>query len=545
MSGSRDLSTADCTPERTLVHRHGGPTGHLSQQTHAGPLAQSLSSSRDPSPGAAAQDQGCAPLSEHLTPEEDAMLASLMQTHTERCKWVEIAKHMPGRVAKQCRDRWVNQINPTVSLYEQRGFDMSDLASSGAPLRLYAPRASTNRKKKRSAECDEDGSSANKQKIYHVLRPHIHENMATLHMSDQSRHPQQPAMPIPAEGADTGGGRRSSGALPSGSSRYLCYDPLLDTLCGIDTFSSDILTPTHCGKQGREPTDRSGLAIDRGSSHECMDAAQLVLATPLTDGLMRFMAQQMIESCRPTSSCATVEWREEGNRRMFVMRIAGRDTGIVEVTSPTKPFLEMAFLSATHWADVLARPLSNEGEPSPSSLPDTDRRAPLPSTHKDAARRRAASDETMRQICSGRADDHSLKSQRATGEIRDSQVISGSSAVGRQLWRTASVFSPPSTAPPCRTQTTHSVRSVVAPFADMMAARPRPRLGRKGRKVTGAQAEKACMVVAICPSAFSSHTKRPGRPMRMRAWRPWKRKSRAWRRRTTTTPETWRRPGCR
>jgi hypothetical protein len=29
--------------------------------------------------------------------------------------WIEIAKHMPERTARQCRDRWSNYLSPTVS----------------------------------------------------------------------------------------------------------------------------------------------------------------------------------------------------------------------------------------------------------------------------------------------------------------------------------------------------------------------------------------------------------------------------------------------
>mmetsp|Transcript_9683 Transcript_9683/g.27915 ORF Transcript_9683/g.27915 Transcript_9683/m.27915 type:complete len:582 (-) Transcript_9683:96-1841(-) len=47
------------------------------------------------------------------TAEEDATLAGLVQTLGAR-KWSEIAKRMPGRIGKQCRERWHNHLNPNV-----------------------------------------------------------------------------------------------------------------------------------------------------------------------------------------------------------------------------------------------------------------------------------------------------------------------------------------------------------------------------------------------------------------------------------------------
>ena len=29
-------------------------------------------------------------------------------------KWSEIAKHVPGRVGKQCRERWFNNLDPSI-----------------------------------------------------------------------------------------------------------------------------------------------------------------------------------------------------------------------------------------------------------------------------------------------------------------------------------------------------------------------------------------------------------------------------------------------
>jgi hypothetical protein len=46
--------------------------------------------------------------------EEDDQLASLVETYGTRC-WDLIASHMPGRTARQCRDRWKFYVCPSVN----------------------------------------------------------------------------------------------------------------------------------------------------------------------------------------------------------------------------------------------------------------------------------------------------------------------------------------------------------------------------------------------------------------------------------------------
>jgi hypothetical protein len=46
---------------------------------------------------------------------EDEMLISLVGGR-EKVNWGEIAKDMPGRSARQCRDRWSNYLSPKISL---------------------------------------------------------------------------------------------------------------------------------------------------------------------------------------------------------------------------------------------------------------------------------------------------------------------------------------------------------------------------------------------------------------------------------------------
>jgi hypothetical protein len=47
-------------------------------------------------------------------PEEDAKLLQLVNEHGAK-KWTFLATHLPGRVDKQLRERWHNQLNPAVS----------------------------------------------------------------------------------------------------------------------------------------------------------------------------------------------------------------------------------------------------------------------------------------------------------------------------------------------------------------------------------------------------------------------------------------------
>ena len=44
-------------------------------------------------------------------PEEDSLLVLYKQSGGN---WAEVAEHIPGRTAKQCRERWCNHINPDI-----------------------------------------------------------------------------------------------------------------------------------------------------------------------------------------------------------------------------------------------------------------------------------------------------------------------------------------------------------------------------------------------------------------------------------------------
>jgi hypothetical protein len=46
--------------------------------------------------------------------QEDVALEALIKQYGSR-NWKDISSRMPGRIGKQCRERWVNHLNPEVS----------------------------------------------------------------------------------------------------------------------------------------------------------------------------------------------------------------------------------------------------------------------------------------------------------------------------------------------------------------------------------------------------------------------------------------------
>jgi hypothetical protein len=48
------------------------------------------------------------------TAEEDATVERLVGEYGAK-KWSLIASHLPGRIGKQCRERWHNHLNPNIS----------------------------------------------------------------------------------------------------------------------------------------------------------------------------------------------------------------------------------------------------------------------------------------------------------------------------------------------------------------------------------------------------------------------------------------------
>ena len=47
------------------------------------------------------------------TVEEDDLVKTLVDQHGPS-KWTFIAEHLPGRIGKQCRERWHNHLNPHI-----------------------------------------------------------------------------------------------------------------------------------------------------------------------------------------------------------------------------------------------------------------------------------------------------------------------------------------------------------------------------------------------------------------------------------------------
>jgi hypothetical protein len=48
-----------------------------------------------------------------FSPAEDLRLCEIVD-YLGHQNWVEVAVHMPGRNARQCRERWMNYVNPTI-----------------------------------------------------------------------------------------------------------------------------------------------------------------------------------------------------------------------------------------------------------------------------------------------------------------------------------------------------------------------------------------------------------------------------------------------
>lgn len=49
------------------------------------------------------------------TPDEDKLVREIVhKIGIEHIKWAEVAAHLPGRIGKQCRERWGNHLDPTI-----------------------------------------------------------------------------------------------------------------------------------------------------------------------------------------------------------------------------------------------------------------------------------------------------------------------------------------------------------------------------------------------------------------------------------------------
>jgi len=59
-----------------------------------------------------------------FTPFEDSILLRIMNVGQE-VSWSRVAEYIPGRTARQCRDRWVNYLNPNIEKKEWNSDDDS------------------------------------------------------------------------------------------------------------------------------------------------------------------------------------------------------------------------------------------------------------------------------------------------------------------------------------------------------------------------------------------------------------------------------------
>ncbi|KAH6774421.1 myb domain protein 118 [Perilla frutescens var. hirtella] len=67
------------------------------------------------------------------TPEEDGLLVELVEKHGVR-KWSSIAQMLPGRIGKQCRERWHNHLKPNIK--KDRWSEEEDMVLIEAHQRL-------------------------------------------------------------------------------------------------------------------------------------------------------------------------------------------------------------------------------------------------------------------------------------------------------------------------------------------------------------------------------------------------------------------------
>ena len=57
------------------------------------------------------------------TKAEDDVVISMVQEHgVGSVKWSVIASHLPGRIGKQCRERWFNHLDPSLKKSRSKSF---------------------------------------------------------------------------------------------------------------------------------------------------------------------------------------------------------------------------------------------------------------------------------------------------------------------------------------------------------------------------------------------------------------------------------------
>uniref|UniRef100_R7WE05 Myb protein n=1 Tax=Aegilops tauschii TaxID=37682 RepID=R7WE05_AEGTA len=66
-------------------------------------------------PRARSSGQGLARLKRPWTVEEDTMLRAKVHEFGKG-RWAKVALYFPGRSGKQCRERWINQLDPNIEV---------------------------------------------------------------------------------------------------------------------------------------------------------------------------------------------------------------------------------------------------------------------------------------------------------------------------------------------------------------------------------------------------------------------------------------------
>ena len=98
-------------PRQRAMDQRGGPEGdawacHTVAFTHPGEGCQGT---EDDIPGLGAGGRGVPLASRRLSPK----VIELVKKYGTK-QWTLIAKHLKGRLGKQCRERWHNHLNPEV-----------------------------------------------------------------------------------------------------------------------------------------------------------------------------------------------------------------------------------------------------------------------------------------------------------------------------------------------------------------------------------------------------------------------------------------------
>jgi hypothetical protein len=119
--------TEQCTPE------NAGPASPWTSPAGVRPATDSDAGGAPSSALVPAPGPGPASCKKQAwTPAEDAQLLALVTEHGPT-SWSEIAKSLPGRIGKQCRERWHNHLSPEV---KKEGFTDEEVPLTALALAL-------------------------------------------------------------------------------------------------------------------------------------------------------------------------------------------------------------------------------------------------------------------------------------------------------------------------------------------------------------------------------------------------------------------------